>query len=593
MFQRVAFVSMWALFAASGVNGTTVVTYTLELGGDDHVVQHEAGQSPAFTPGTVSAYPRVVNFCEDGPDLTWAVRVSVSGAINTGDGTGAESFGAANLVFDLELWNADASGTPTTIVSDFGAAEMACQSGTPGVAGALNCAPTGMGFWSEINDGDEDGGVTDILENAAFARSLSQEDPIAQKWTLIDPPAGGVTGYPAGGPGFDYGWYPTANGRGGQDLDRSKPIVAVNDPTLGGKLVGFGAGYTNYFYTNLTAGNGYLPGVGVKDPWGAALENYYFADDPYTWTFGVRSDTEDDRPLFEGQINVSYLPTGTYVLKVVPSAEGTNVLHGDVQWYNQTPNYGSYGSFAKKADTVVASSQAFVILAWDCGPGGVSARKVFYNNSYWDGNNAVIQPGPGSTNHDDDMDAVDPNKQALLPGDGQAQFANWTSYDLGINGLVYEIDNVPAGYTISAADFEFVNQGRLGSGTAVISTATIQAVADTPVAGTTRVFITFPDASAVKNGWLKVTVKTAGLGLVDGDDVSYWGNVRAESGSFGTSIPVDATDELDARVRRTGFFPAGVTNPYDYNRDNRVDATDELDARAHRTGFMPVTRITR
>ncbi len=591
--RSVKLVALIVALTAGMSLATTTVTYTLELGGDNNYTLHEQGQTPAFTPGTVSATPKVVDMSQGDPaDLTWAVRVSVSGAINTADGSAAETFGAANLVFDLELWNADASGTPTTIVTDFGAAPMACQSGTPGVAGALDCAPTGPGFWSSMNDGDEDGGVMDPIENAAFARSVSQEDPISQKWTLIDTPAGGVTGYPAGGPGFDYGWYPTANGRGGQDLDRSKPIDTTVTG-LDGKLVGFGAGYTNNFYTNLTAGNGYLPGVGLKTPWGAALENYYFADDPYTWTFGVRNDTEDDPPLFEGQLSLRDLPEGTYVLKVVPSAEGTNVLHGDVQWYNQTANYGSYGSFAKKADAVVDSSQAIYFKPPPpSNPAVVSARKIFYNNSYYDGNNATIQPGPGTTNHDDDMDAVDTSKQALLPGDGQAQFVNWTGYEKGINGLVYEIDNVPAGYTISTSDFEFVNQTRTGTGANVITTATVQAVADTPVAGTTRVFITFPD-NTITNCWLKVTVKSAGLGLVNGDDVSYWGNVMCESNTFTTSIAVNATDEVDARNHPSGFVIQPPTNIWDYNKDGKVNATDPTDARSHTTGFLTVTRITR
>ena len=74
----------------------------------------------------------------------------------------------------------------------------------------------------------------------------------------------------------------------------------------------------------------------------------------------------------------------------------------------------------------------------------VEGRWVFYNHSAWDDND------PSANANDDSAIATD--KSALLPG-GTATFANYSSYDKGINGIMVDIANLPG--TPTASDFTF------------------------------------------------------------------------------------------------------------------------------------------
>src|SRR5205823_11384849 len=73
-------------------------------------------------------------------------------------------------------------------------------------------------------------------------------------------------------------------------------------------------------------------------------------------------------------------------------------------------------------------------------------RRVFYNHSAWDNNDA------GNNAADDNAIATD--KQALLPGH-TATFANYTSYSRGINGIIVDVKNLPPGAGPTSADFVF------------------------------------------------------------------------------------------------------------------------------------------
>jgi len=74
----------------------------------------------------------------------------------------------------------------------------------------------------------------------------------------------------------------------------------------------------------------------------------------------------------------------------------------------------------------------------------IAGQRLFYNNSVFDGRT------PGSDPNDDQ--AIAPDKQVLLPGQ-TATFANYTSYDKGINGLMVDVHNLLG--TPSANDFVF------------------------------------------------------------------------------------------------------------------------------------------
>lgn len=551
-------VALVALLAGSVAFGASQVVYTLEVGGNNNADLWEANQAPTFVKGITSG--TLAGTIPNGDSVTWAVRVTVGG-YHSGGGTGIDGkvpYGAANLVFDVELY--DNAGNLVSV----GAAPLALN-------GSQN-EPTAAGFWSSINDGDAAGvrgGISpDIEANAAFAIDIQNQDPeSAQKYTLIDPAPNG--------PGFDYGWYPTANGRGGVDIDGSKPInYSINDPALAGKLVGFGAGMKSYDYTN------YRPGVGKlyindSDPdlgFGAYIDDITPGqNDPLNPPAGV-----DEKVLFEGQICTKGLPAGTYTLKVKPSADGTNVIHNAVQWKVMTPDYGGFGSFAVKANEVYPTDAnnpgvKFVVGAPVVNT-TIAARKIFYNQSYYDTNNAAIQP-PAAGARDDDNDAVDPTKSPLLPGGGMAVFANWIVVEKGINGLIYEFNNATRDPV--AGDFAFDNIGRLGTAAPVAQVPSAFAVFDMG-GGVKRVVVTFANAS-IKNTWLQVTIGT-GFGL-PAADVHYWGHALGDSGTGNTvpNIQVTSTDEVAARNNRV-VLPARATvdNRYDYNKDGNVTATDEV-----------------
>ena len=90
----------------------------------------------------------------------------------------------------------------------------------------------------------------------------------------------------------------------------------------------------------------------------------------------------------------------------------------------------------------------------------IVGRYVFYNDSIFDGHTGHIDGDPAANIYDDNSIATD--KQALLPG-LTATFDNYTSYSLGINGIMIDVlySENPGG--ITAADFQFkVGNGGAG-----------------------------------------------------------------------------------------------------------------------------------
>jgi hypothetical protein len=561
--------------------GQSMIVYTLETGGDNHATDWEsyANPMPAYSSGVTDGTTVV----EAGDDLNWAVRVTVGGTHTGQPGDGLAPLGAANLVFDLAV--VDSNGAAVSL----GAAPMSCDGGVvPGTGGATNCVTTGGGFHSTINDGDSDGirgGVAqDTWANAAFAIALyNQATPPAQQVSLIDE---------IPGPGFDYGWYPTANGRGGVDLDGTKPVnTSVSNPALNGKLVGFGAGYKNYNSTS------YLPGVGLYEvEWEGQLgfgANVGF--DPL-------NPTANERPVFEGQINTAGLAPGTYYLKVIPSENGNNILHGYVVWNSPTGDYNGFGSFAAKANSAVvlpaqANGVKFVVGA-PPEETTVTARKIFYNNCYYDGNNVAINAVPGVGTNDDDLDAIDTSKQPLLTGGGQSSFANYTGYEKGINGLIYEFDIAAGDSDPQASNFVFQSIGKAGATAPVTVNPLASQLTVLQASGPrkVRMTFTFQDATVV-NTWLQVTIGT-GFGL-DAADVHYWGNAQAEvnaGNSTPTNYMVTVADELAIRAAKTGIGKRElVTYAYDVNKSSKCDIADQLYCRSKKTPLSTnaVKAITR
>ncbi|MEI6297437.1 MAG: FG-GAP-like repeat-containing protein, partial [bacterium] len=151
-------------------------------------------------------------------------------------------------------------------------------------------------------------------------------------------------------------------------------------------------------------------------------------------------------------------------------------------------------------------------------PSVVSA-KVFYNNSAWDENNAEASLA-------DDL-AIATDKVTLLSG--TATFANYTSYDKGINGIMINISDLPG--TPTAADFTFkVGNSNTPSGWADAPAPTTVTTRD--IGGNvTRVTLIWAD-NAIKKTWLQVTVGTNSTttGLTT-PYVFYFGNAPGDCGN--------------------------------------------------------------
>jgi hypothetical protein len=199
----------------------------------------------------------------------------------------------------------------------------------------------------------------------------------------------------------------------------------------------------------------------------------------------------------------------------------------------------------------------------------VAGRRVFYNNSFFDGNDAAA-------NSADDA-AVAPDKSALLPGQA-AGFANVTGYSRGINGIMVDVAGLPVDATPTPADVA-AKAGRGGDPSSWPDAPPPSAVAVRRGAGTDgsdRVTLTWPDG-AIRNTWLRVTVlATARTGLA-APDVFSFGNLIGETGDAGGAgggqMTVNARD-LYATRRAAGSGPALLTSTTDHNRDGRVNALD-------------------
>jgi len=259
-------------------------------------------------------------------------------------------------------------------------------------------------------------------------------------------------------------------------------------------------------------------------------------------------------------------------------------------------NYKPDGLWPVEADEGGASLQRDPLDGWgndpnnwtaaDPTPGSVGAprvvaRHVFYNNSSFDGNDAAATAA--------DDAAIAPDKTPLLPG-GVATFANYTSYSLGVTGVM--IDVADADRPPEVADFSFRIGNSLDVGTWLNAPDPLEFTVRPGAGqgGSDRVTLTWID-HVIRKQWLEVTVSAAGLGLPT-DDVFYFGNAVAESGNTAGNTQVTSTDMLLARNNPRSFLnPAEVDFPYDYNRDARVGATDILLARNNQTNFLTALKM--
>ncbi|MGD9722530.1 MAG: beta strand repeat-containing protein [Pirellulales bacterium] len=222
----------------------------------------------------------------------------------------------------------------------------------------------------------------------------------------------------------------------------------------------------------------------------------------------------------------------------------------------------------------------------------VVARRIFYNQSAFDGNNASITVA--------DDGAIAPDKTAYLPGDGLAGFQHITSYSRGINGIMVDMSSNTSHTAITANDFVFKVGANNSPNTWTIAPApsAISVRTGAGLSGADRVEITWA-AGVIKNQWLMVatkatantaltatgTVATPG-GPVSVGDIFFFGNRIGDTGSpTATSF---TTTTADASTIIAGGLGAagGITNVRDIDKSNTITVAGDRAATLGNIGAL-------
>jgi hypothetical protein len=191
----------------------------------------------------------------------------------------------------------------------------------------------------------------------------------------------------------------------------------------------------------------------------------------------------------------------------------------------------------------------------------VVGRRVFYNQSLWDGNSALA----GSA----DDGAIASDKAALRLG-SKASFANYTSFSRGITGVMVDILGLPEIPTASDFVFKVGNNGVPSGWLAGPAPASVTVRSGAGVGGSDRVTLTWA-SGAVRNVWLEVMVRANAQTGLGAEDIFFFGNAVGETGNSATDTKVNSTDLTRVRLN-LGSVP--ITSVHDINRDGRVNSTD-------------------
>jgi hypothetical protein len=181
-----------------------------------------------------------------------------------------------------------------------------------------------------------------------------------------------------------------------------------------------------------------------------------------------------------------------------------------------------------------------------------------------------------------DDDAVDPSKVALPAGAGAVTAANVTGAARGITGVMIDV----AGFlNFLPEDFEF----RAGAGGDPSTWPLVPPEQFARRAGPgamDRLEFIWP-AGAIRNKWLRVSVRAGDHNGLPADDLFYFGSLAGDTGENGGGAPVVNAIDL-ARVRAHLFQAAAVDSPYDLNKDGRINSLDLVIAYRARFSTLPI-----
>jgi hypothetical protein len=200
----------------------------------------------------------------------------------------------------------------------------------------------------------------------------------------------------------------------------------------------------------------------------------------------------------------------------------------------------------------------------------IFVRKIFYNQSSWDGNSAAINPA-------NDNAAIATDKLAYVPGSGVAVYNNITNFSRGITGIMIDLNAGIDHSGTTASDFVFKvgNNNSPNTWANAPAPSAISVIPGGGVGGSDRVEITWASGSIV-NKWLEVQVlATVNTGLVS-KDVHFWGNKVGDSGTGTAAGTFDTSSTDSVQVFASGGAGKPITDLRDYNRDGQVNSTDSV-----------------
>ena len=207
----------------------------------------------------------------------------------------------------------------------------------------------------------------------------------------------------------------------------------------------------------------------------------------------------------------------------------------------------------------------------------VASRSIFYRGSSFD--NAGT------------LDAVATDKSPLLNG-SVSTFENYSSYSLGLNGVVLEVgdlNSVPTLPTVSDF-FEFRVGNNDNPETWAEGPALIDLVFVERAGANDRVFLIWQD-NAIQGEWLQTKVLANSVTGLLSEDTFYFGSAIGETGNSTSSATTNLADVALARLNQTGFALTTIDNVYDFNRDARVNLSDIAIARTNQSGFSALRLI--
>jgi hypothetical protein len=226
-----------------------------------------------------------------------------------------------------------------------------------------------------------------------------------------------------------------------------------------------------------------------------------------------------------------------------------------------------------------SSMESFSINVTDVSEATLVSREIYYRGSVFD---------------DGASGALASDKSVLLPGE-TATFDNYTSYYLGINGFVIDVQGFSQTPTLATVgnffEFSVGNDDNAAGWASAPAPTGLTYQTNVNGTGSDRIVLEWAD-NAIQNTWLEIkALANASTGLAT-EDVFYIGNAIGETGNDPANARVNLADVGLARGNQTGLTLTDILNVYDINRDRRVNLIDVGLIRGNQTGFSPLELIT-